>query len=394
MPSFPIDALVRHCEGVVLPCPATDLPGLPALVEMLDRIPDPRRRRGRRYRLGPMLALCLVAVLSGATTLAKIGRIAAGLDASVLRELGLPATRPVVTTLGRLMARLDGDAFDEAIGAYLTALTHDPDAGNDAGPQALSVDGKTLRGSRRPDGTVTHLLAAALHDSRAVVAQRQVETKSNEIPAFVPLLAGLDLTGKIVTADALHTQREHARRLVREHRAHYLLVVKGNQKSLHRQLKSLPWREIELHDRTVADGHGRREIRRLKVCSVRPGLLFPHAAQAIQVKRRRTDRTTGKTTIKTTYAVTSLAPGHITPAQFAGLIRGHWSIESLHHVRDVTYAEDRSQIRTGHAPRIMAGLRNLAIALNHLMGWTNIAAANDHYRAHPDHALQLLDLTT
>ncbi|MEO3830420.1 ISAs1 family transposase, partial [Actinomadura sp. B10D3] len=222
-------------EGVVLPCPATDLPGLPALVEVLDRIPDPRRRRGRRYRLGPVLALCLVAVLSGATSLAKIGRIAAELDAGVLTDLGLPAARPAVTTLGRLLARLDGDAFDEAIGAYLTALAHDPEAGNDAGPEAVAVDGKTLRGSRRPDGTVTHLLAAALHDGRAVVAQRQVAAKSNEIPAFVPLLAGLDLTTKVVTADALHTQREHARRLVREHRAHYLLVVKGNQKNLHRQ---------------------------------------------------------------------------------------------------------------------------------------------------------------
>lgn len=171
--------------------------------------------------------------------------------------------------------------------------------------------------------------------------------------------------------------------------------MKGNHKTLHRQLKRLPWHEIELHDRTVADGHGRREIRRLKVCTVRPGLLFPHAVQAIQVKRHRTDRTTGTTTITTIYAVTSLAPGHATPAQLAALIRGHWSIKALHHVRDVTYAEDRSHIRTGHAPRITADLRNLAIALAlaHLMGWTTIAAANDHYRAYPDHALQLLDLT-
>ncbi|WP_169806485.1 transposase family protein, partial [Actinomadura latina] len=144
MPSSPIDALVRHCEGVVLPCPATDLPGLPALVQVLDRIPDPRHRRGRRYRLGPVLALCLVAVLSGATSLAKIGRIAAELDARVLADLGLPAARPVVTTLGRLLARLDGDAFDKAIGAYLSALAHDPDAGSQARPQAVSVDGKTL----------------------------------------------------------------------------------------------------------------------------------------------------------------------------------------------------------------------------------------------------------
>lgn len=391
MPSSPIDALLRHREGVHLSCPAADLPDLPALVQVMDRIPDPRRRRGRRYRLGPLLALCLITVLSGATTLAKIGRIAAELPPDLLTGLGLPARLPAVTTLGRLLTRLDGDAVDQAIGSYLTALTHDP-AGPDAEQTAVAVDGKTVRGSRHRDGTVTYLLAAALHDHQAVVAQRQVDAKSNEIPAFVPLLTGLDLTGKVVTADALHTQREHARHLVQDRGADYILIVKGNQKNLHDQLKRLPWPKIGLHDRTIDNGHGRREIRRLKVCTVRPGLLFPHAAQAIQVKRRRTDQATGKTTIKTIYAVTSLAAGQATPARLASLIRGHWSIEALHHIRDVTYAEDASRIRTGHAPRIMAGLRNLAIALTRLMGWTNIAAANDHYRSHPDHAIQLLDL--
>ncbi|GAA2436636.1 ISAs1 family transposase [Actinomadura vinacea] len=338
-----------------------------------------------------MLALCLVTVLSGATTLAKIGRIAAELDPAVLQRLGLPGGLPAVTTLARLLARLDGDAFDQAIGSYLTTLTQDP-AGRDTRQDAAAVDGKTIRDSRHRDGATTYLLAAALHGHQAVVAQRQIDAKSNEIPAFVPLLTGLDLTGKIVTADALHTQREHARHLVQDRDADYILVVKGNQKNLHDQLKRLPWSKIELHDRTVGDGHGRREIRRLKVCTVRPGLLFPHAAQAIQVKRRRTDRVTGKTTIKTIYAVTSLTAGRAAPARLASLIRGHWSIEALHHIRDVTYTEDASRIRTGHAPRIMAGLRNLAIALVRLMSWTNIAAANDHYRANPDHALQLLDL--
>lgn len=391
MPSSPIDALVRHCEGVVLPCPATDLPCLPALVKILDGVPDPRRRCGRRYRLGPLLALCLVAVLSGATNLAKIMRIAAGYDTAFLQSLGLPGRLPATTTLGRILPRIDGDGFDEAIGAYLSTLTRDP-ADHDTPLRAVAVDGKTLRGSRTTGGTAVHLLAAARHDDQTVLAQRQVDAKSNEIRAFVPLLTGLDLTSTVVTADAMHTQREHARHLVQHRNAHYILIVKGNQKTLRDQLKRLPWSDVPLQHKTVENGHGRREIRRLKVCTVRPGLLFPYAAQAIQIKRRRTDHTTGKTTIKTIYAVTDLQPAHATPAHLATLIRGHWSIEALHHVRDVTYAEDASRIRTGHAPRIMAGLRNLAIALIRLMNWTNIAKANDHYRANPDHALQLLDL--
>ncbi|MEV4582291.1 ISAs1 family transposase [Nonomuraea jabiensis] len=93
----------------------------------------------------------------------------------------------------------------------------------------MAVDGKTLRGSRTPDGTV-HLLAATRHDTQTVVAQRQVEAKSNEIPTFTPLLSELDLTGLMITADALRTQQEHARQIVADH-GHYLFIVKGNQPS-------------------------------------------------------------------------------------------------------------------------------------------------------------------
>ena len=131
----------------------------------------------------------------------------------------------------------------------------------------------------------------------------------------------------------------------------------------------------------------------LKVCTVRPGLLFPHAVQAMEIKLRRTNRKTGKVGTKTVYAVTSLAPEQVTPTQLAQLVQGHWSVEALHHVRDVTYREDASRLRTGTAPRAMATLRNLAIALIRQAGWTNIAAAADHYRSRPDHAAAMLRLT-
>ncbi|GAA3468695.1 ISAs1 family transposase [Nonomuraea roseola] len=236
---------------------------------------------------------------------------------------------------------MDGDAFDTATCTYLAALADcAPPAITDCRPSArtelagVAVDGKTLRGSRTSEG-VTHLLAAARHDTQIVVAQRQVEAKSNEIPAFTPLLSGMNLSSVVVTADALHTQHPHARQIV-EAKGHYLFIVKGNQPTLLSRLKALPRRQTILNDRTDEQGHGRREIRRMKICTVRPGLPFPHAAQAIQVKRRRTDHRTGKTTIVTIYAVTSLPPGRITHAQLASLIRGHWSIEALHHVRDVT----------------------------------------------------------
>ncbi|MFD4530759.1 transposase [Kitasatospora sp. NPDC058397] len=125
--------------------------------------------------------------------------------------------------------------------------------------------------------------------------------------------------------------------------------------------------------RTRGTGHGRSEIRRIKVATVN-NLLFPGACQAVQVKRRRTDRKTGKTTIATIYEVTSLTAEQATPAQLAQLIRNHWKIEALHHVRDTTFAEDASQLRTGNVPRAMATWRNLAVGVLWLSGVRNIAA--------------------
>jgi predicted transposase YbfD/YdcC len=386
-----IDALVRHCEDADLPCPPPELPELSTLAQTLDRVPDPRRVRGRRYRLGSLLTLCLVAVLGGARSLAGIARFAADSSAALREQLGLTSSTPNASTLGRLLARLDGDALDDTVGAWLARYAVDPVDGPGQALVGLAIDGKTVRGSRTDGGTV-HLLAAARHDSQTVIAQRQIEAKSNEIPAFAPLLERIDLRGVVVTADAMHTQRAHAEHVIARG-GHYLLVVKGNQKKLRKRLRLLPWREIPLQDRTTALGHGRREVRRLKVCTVQPGLLFPHAVQAIEIRRRRTNRKTGKVQTKTVYAVTSLAPEQASPAQLAELVQNHWSVEALHHVRDVTYGEDASRVRTGSAPRVMATMRNLAVGLMRQAGWTNIAAAADHYRSRPEHATAMLQLT-
>ncbi|WP_281361586.1 ISAs1 family transposase [Acrocarpospora pleiomorpha] len=260
----------------------------------------------------------------------------------------------------------------------------------------LAVDGKALRGTRTSSGGDTvHLLSAALHEGRHVIAQRQVQDKSNEIPSFRPLLAGLDLTGVVITADAMHTQTGHAAQILAQG-GDYILIVKANRPTLLRQLKDLPWNQIPLGDRTTGTGHGRGEIRRIKICGVRPGLPFPGAVQAVQVKRRRVRRTPGgrtKVTMKTVYAVTSLKPGRATPARTGELMRGHWQVEALHHVRDVTFGEDASRVRTGNAPRAMAAFRNLAIGLAGALGWTNMAEAVEHYHANPAHALQWFGLT-
>jgi predicted transposase YbfD/YdcC len=137
----------------------------------------------------------------------------------------------------------------------------------------------------------------------------------------------------VITADALHTQREHAEFVVTSKKAHYILVVKRNQPGLHAQLAKLPWKSVPAAARQRGRGHGRQEDRALKVVTVAAGLAFPHAAQAIRVTRRTRPLAGGRWRTAAIYAVTSLAFGQATPAELAKWIRGHWQIEALHHVR-------------------------------------------------------------
>jgi len=148
-------------------------------------------------------------------------------------------------------------------------------------------------------------------------------------------------------------------------------------------------------DRDTARGHGRREIRTLKLLSVSTGIDFPRAAQAIQIqrRRRRLDQPRRFST-ETVYAITDLQAHQAKPMHLADWIRGHWSIENqTHWVRDVTYDEDRSQIRTGTGPQVMAAIRNAAIGALRLAGVTNIAAANRHHARNANRPIALLGLT-
>jgi hypothetical protein len=150
--------------------------------------------------------------------------------------------------------------------------------------------------------------------------------------------------------------------------------VKANQPALHQQLKILPWREVPVADHTRDRGHGRVETRRLQVTTV-AGLDFPHATQAIRITRRVRSLRSRRWRTVTVYAVTSLTAAQAHPARLADYVRDHWGIEALHHIRDTTFAEDASQVRTGATPRAMASLRNLAIAILRAHGDRNIAAA-------------------
>jgi hypothetical protein len=155
----------------------------------------------------------------------------------------------------------------------------------------------------------------------------------------------------------------------------------------------LPWREVPIADHSRDRGHGRVELRRLQVTTV-AGLDFPHATQAIRITRRVRPLTGRASRSVTVYAVTSLTAAQVSPARLADYVRGHGAIEALHHIRDVTFAEDASQLRTGNAPRAMASLRNLAIGVLRLRGHRNIAAALRRNARDPTRLLPLLGITS
>ncbi|AOR29886.1 hypothetical protein BFF78_01245 [Streptomyces fodineus] len=147
---------------------------------------------------------------------------------------------------------------------------------------------------------------------------------------------------------------------------------------------------MPLQGKTRATAHGRDAIRRIKTCSVARGLDFPHAARAVHVVRRRRTVTIGKVTLERVYGVTSLRPHQAKPADLASWVRGHWGIENkIHHLRDATFAEDTSRVRTGTAPRAMASLRHLALGALRHAGHDNIAAGSATTSAPPPYACHL-----
>jgi len=359
------------------------------LLEALGRVPDPRDRRGIRYPLVPVLAIAVCAMLAGARSYAAIAEWAADAPPRLRARLGLPGAVPDLATIWRVLTAVDPAALDAAVGAWVAAqLAGRRRPGTRV---VVAVDGKTVRGARTADGAAPHLRACLDHGTGVVLAQVAVDGKTNEITMFTSLLgqAG-DLREALVTADALHAQREHATWLA-ERGAHYLVTVKGNQPGLLRQLRSLPWKQVPAGHVQDGRGHGRIERRIVKAVTVAAGIAFPHAAQAIQVTRKSRRPGSRRWRTETSYAITSLPAAQARPGQLAAWIRGHWKIENqLHWVRDVTFGEDASTARTGTGPHVMAALRNLVISILRLAGHAGIAAALRHAARDPARPFRLL----
>lgn len=338
------------------------------LLGALATVPDPRRTQGRRYHCGWLLAVMVCTIMAGHTGFRQMHELASRLQ----NNRKLPVPRP--STFHRFLKRLDPVALEEALVRWAATLQPVTSAHL---AEAIAIDGKELRSAKNGNGTKTHLMAATTHHSGLVLGQVDVHAKSNEIPHLPGLLELLarhyDLTGRVITLDALHTQRNTAKLITETHQGHYVLTLKGNQPTLHALIRDLPWEQVPVTDTTIDTGHGRVVIRKLQIATLQGKLLpdWPGLRQVARLTRERTHQ--GKTSLETVFILTSLPPHLAGPGHLADLVRGHWSIENkIHHVRDTTYNEDRNQVRTGHAARNIAVLTNAALTALRAAGLPDI----------------------
>jgi predicted transposase YbfD/YdcC len=216
----------------------------------------------------------------------------------VLEALGVGVVVPHESTIRRVLQQVDASALEAALQVWALAQLgiRIPDAGTPAREQrrVLALDGKTVRGAHARDagGKVyqPHLVSVIDQASGAVLGQVQVDAKGSEVTAFTTLLDQLDLHEVLISADALHTHRGHARYL-HERGGHYVMTAKASQPTLLRRLRALPWAQIGVDARERARGHGRAETRTISVvsldrCPDLDGEFFPYAAQAIKLVRR------------------------------------------------------------------------------------------------------------
>ena len=366
---------------------------VPSLRDALADVPDFRQAQGRRYELLPVLLLCCVAVMCGARSQAAIADWGQNYGTRWLTRLGIHRRRgPSQPTLHRIFKALDGALFEQCVTRWAEQVLASC-AGAPTALEALSIDGKSLRGSAQQGAPESHLLGAVSQRLGLVVAQLAVTDKSHEAGKIESLLAALVLEGRVVTCDALHTHASVAQTIMAGG-GDYLLPVKDNQPLLRQDIALVFAHADRLSDtiteaRTTDQHGGRIETRWLRASTALEGYLdWPGHAQVLELRRTVTEKRTGKTRREVAHAITSLGRERATARQLLEVWRAHWHIENrLHWVRDVSFDEDRSQVRAGHAPQVMATLRNIAISLLRVCGAANIAAACRRYAAQPALAL-------
>jgi len=344
--------------------------GLPLLVEYLRRVPDPRRRQGKRYPLEAILLLVVVGTLAGRKHRLGIAEWGRGAEAGLQRALGFRAGKtPAPSTLHEVLRAVDWAAFAAQLRAWSLALLAHLDPAQE---HAFSCDGKCVRASLREGAEVAHLLSVFVHELGLTLDLEPVSTKTNEIPATPKLLLRLPLRGRVVVVDALLTQEEIAETVVRAG-GEYVMPVKGNQPGLQQELQQVftqpfPSRWRPETRETYEEGHGRRELRRLTLVAppAKVRLQWGWVRQYFLLERVRWTGKAATPERTLVYGVTSLGRKAAGAERLLGLVRRHWEIENRSHwVRDTLFREDESRSSHSTLVQVLTGLRCAALTLLH-----------------------------
>lgn len=365
---------------------------LRSLVDVFATLPDPRSRHGKRYEL-PFLLSCLVAgLVCQCNSVDAVSQWCQDHVALLRRVFGPRSHLTPSGSLYRwLLPQLDAARLEWALAGW-TATTRPQE---DHEPVAL--DGKTIRGAGSGTGEQPELVSVTTHHTHETLVQVRILAGTNEIPVAQELLGWLVLQDRIITADAHHAQTEFAQRVL-DGGGHgrplgRMLCLKGNWPALHAEIATYfadpaaVCTTVETRER----GRGRREHRLLRVTSELAGYLtaFPGLGQVGALTR--TTRRHGRLQEQTTeYSLTDYSPDALGASAFLAVIRSHWSIESHHWIRDLVLGEDRSALRSGGAPQLMAALRHAAETLIRRSGRDQITAARRHFAARPHKALTLV----
>ncbi len=351
---------------------------------------DPRVDRTKHHKLLDIIFIALCAVVSGANDCVAMAKFGKSKQVWLEKFLELPDGTPSHDTFTRVFAVLDGEAFVDCFLNWVAALQET------TGGKLVAIDGKTARATldKAKGKNALHVVSAWATENRLLLGQEVVDDKSNEITAIPKLLEVLELTGAIVTIDAMGCQKEIAAK-IREKGADYVLAVKGNQEHLQEDIieafaavddgqSSATVRTHTEHDQ----GHGRVETRCTQTMAVPEALRNQEEWQDLQSIARctRTYQEKGEEKSEVRYYISSMQPRG---KKMAGAIRGHWGIENgLHWILDMYFAEDRNRARTGYAAANLALLRRWVISLLRRDGSTSggiekkrlQAAWNDHTR--------------
>lgn len=369
-----------------------------SLLAALAHLTDQRSARGVRYDLAPVLVLMVLAKLSGEDRPSGIAHWVSLRAAWLMNALGLSWTRtPHDATYRRVMAAAIDVGELEAVVREFLQLAVD----SAAQQVIINMDGKSLRGTI-PSGQTQgeHLLAAYHPEAGVVLLQIAVGSKENEISAAPRLLQALDLSGKIITGDAMFAQVELSRQVVAAG-GDYLWIVKNNQPSVRESIETLfvserTARGPVAHDfqsaTTLDKGHGRLEQRTLTASSLLNEYLgWPGVGQVFEIEREVIEVASQRRRHEIVYGITSLARAQAAAGRLLAISRAHWGIENgLHYVRDVTFKEDATRMKSGTAAQVLAILNNLALGLIRRAGFDNAAEARRWFEARPKAALDLV----